>query len=259
MTLGPPGIASARRHLEATYGLALEGLGDDQIAGAIRAAADGCSDPADAAFLARVVDRLPIDESWLFREDGLWEWLRDAAGPALLEAAAAAARPLRVLSVGCSSGQEPFSAAIVLQGLLERGGIPPSAAAEHARIVGLDPSPARVEAARLGVLPAWSVQRARPGWLRGRVEPEDDAGTRFRVAPAVRAMCRFDVGNLVDLAARGNAALAGYDLVLCRHVLIYFRPAEAERLAGALARALDPGAVLVLSAPEAHLLAAGGL
>ncbi|HET8542072.1 MAG TPA: CheR family methyltransferase, partial [Anaeromyxobacter sp.] len=255
-----PAIAAARRHLEAAYGLALEGLGDDQIAGAVEAAADEVlADPADAAFLARVVDRLPIDESWLFREDGLWEWLRDEAGPALLEAAAAAARPVRVLSLGCAGGQEPFSAAILFQALLERGGIPGSAACEWARVVGLDPSPARVEAARAGVLPGWSVQRARSDWLRGKIAPEDEAAGRWRVDPAVRAMCRFEVGNLLDVAARGNAALGGYDLVLCRHVLIYFRRAEAERLAAALARGLDPGATLVFSAAEAHLLAPGGL
>ena len=260
MTLSSPAIAAARRHLEAAYGLALEGVGGEQIAGAIAAAAEeGCPDPADPGFLARVVDRLPIDESWLFREDGLWEWLRDPAGPELLEAAMTAARPVRILSIGCSGGQEAFSAAILFQGLLERGGIPGSAAAEFVRVAGIDPSPLRIEAARAGVVPAWSVQRARPEWLRGKVEPDDAAATRFRVDPAVRAMCRFDLGNLVEVAARGNAALAGYDLVLCRHVLIYFRPAEAERLAEALGRGLDRGAILVFSAPEAHLLAPGGL
>ena len=110
MTLPPLMVAAARRHLEAAYGLALEGLGDDQVSGAIAAAAeDPWVDPSEPRFLARVVDRLPIDESWLFREDPLWEWLRDEAGPALLDAALAAARPVRVLSLGCSAGQEPFS------------------------------------------------------------------------------------------------------------------------------------------------------
>jgi hypothetical protein len=72
-------------------------------------------------------------------------------------------------------------------------------------------------------------------------------------------MCRFDVGNLVAIAERGSGALGGFDLVLCRHVLIYFRPAEAERIAARLAGGLDAGAVLVFSAAEAHLLALGGL
>jgi chemotaxis methyl-accepting protein methylase len=252
-------VPAARRHLEAAYGLALEGLGDHQIAGAIAAAGGGKADPADPAFLARLVDHLPIDESWLFREDALWEWLRDDAGPALLEAAALAHRPVRVLSLGCSSGQESFSVAILFQGLLERVGLPASAAASYVRVTGLDPSPARIEAARSGFLPAWSVQRCREDWLRGRVAADGEVPGRFQVDPAAAAMCRFEVGNLLDVVERGNAALGGFDLVLCRHVLIYFRPAEAERLAAGLARGLDRGALLAFSAAEAHLLEPAGI
>jgi chemotaxis methyl-accepting protein methylase len=260
--LSDPGplLAAARGALEAAFGLALEGLADDQIQAAVYAAgAAGMADPRDPAYLARIVDRLPIDESWLFRDDGLWEWLRDTAGPQLLERAAAAGRPVRVLSLGCSAGQEPFTAAMLLQDLLERAGIPPSAASAYAQVVGLDSSPGRIEAARSGGLPSWSVQRCRADWLRGRIAPDPAAPGRYQVAPAVQAMCRFEVGNLVEVARRGNAALGGYDLVLCRHVLIYFRSAEACRLGAELARGLDAGAYLVFSAPEAHLLAGGGL
>jgi chemotaxis methyl-accepting protein methylase len=260
VTLASLLVAATRRRLEATYGLALEGVGEDQIASAIAAAAPASlQDPTDPLFLARVVDRLPIDESWLFREEGLWEWLRDTCGPALLDVALAGGRPVRILSLGCSGGQEAFSLAILFQGLLEQAGLPGSAAAGRVQVLGLDSSPARIEAARTGIVPGWSVQRARAEWLRGRVVPDDSAGTRWRVDPTVRAMCRFDVGNLVAIAERGSAALGGFDLVLCRHVLIYFRHAEAERLAARLAGGLDAGAVLVFSAAEAHLLVPGGL
>lgn len=259
-TVASLAVAAVRRQLEAAYGLALEGVGEDQVAAAIAAAEPATPlDAADPAFLSRVVDRLPIDESWLFREEGLWEWLREDCAPALLDAALAAARPVRVLSLGCSGGQEPFSLAILFQGLLEQSGVPGSAAATRVQVLGLDSAPTRVDAARSGLLPAWSVQRARPEWLRGRVTPEDAAATRWRVDPTVRAMCRFEVGNVVEIAGRGSAALGGFDLVLCRHVLIYFRPAEAERVASRLAAGLDRGATLVFSAAEAHLLAPGGL
>lgn len=253
-------VGATRRHLEAAYGLALEGLTLDQIASAV-SAAQRAGPPAaadDPAWLARVVDRLPIDESWLFRDEELWTWLRDVAGPQLLERAMALGRPVRVLSLGCSSGQEPFSVAILFQGLLEAAGIPGSAAHAYVSVTGVDSSPGRVALARSGVVNAWSVQRTRAEWLRGRVLLEDRQTGRHRVDATVQAMCRFEVGNLVEIAARGNAALGGADLVLCRNVLIYFRPAEAERIAAELGRGLDPGALLVFSAAEAHLLAASG-
>jgi len=260
VSLDAPLLAATRVALEASYGLALEGLGDDQIEMAVYGAASaGMADARDPGYLARVLDRLPIDESWLFRDDTLWEWLRDMAGPPLLEKAALAARPVRILSLGCSGGQEAFSAAMVFQELLERIALPPSAASSFVQVVGLDSSPARIEAARSGIIPAWSVQRCREDWLRGRVTPEPGLVARYRVAPATQAACRFEIANLVEVAARGNAALGGFDLVLCRHVLIYFRPAEAVRIAAELARGLDPGAHLAFSAAEAHLIEASGL
>ncbi|MGC3998983.1 MAG: CheR family methyltransferase [Anaeromyxobacter sp.] len=251
-------LAAVRRALEAAYGLALQGVGEAQIAAAVQSAAGGGpASPEDPAWLARVVDRLPIDESWLFRDEALWEWVREVAGPALLARAAEEGRPVRVLSLGCSAGQEPFTVAMALCDALEQRGLPASAAAGLVQVTGVDASPARIEAARSGSLSAWSVQRGPQAWIGARVQPEE--GGRYRVAEPVRALCRFEVGNLLEVVERGPAALGGHDLVLCRHVLIYARPAEAERLAGALARALDPGAHLVLAAAEAHLLAAGGL
>ena len=255
MNPSTPLLAATRAALESTYGLALEGLGDEQIENAVYAAASaGMADARDPAYLSRVVDRLPIDESWLFRDDALWEWLRDKAGPELLEGAAIAGRPVRIHSLGCSSGQEPFTAAMLFQDLLERIGLPPSATSAYVQVVGMDSSPFRIEAARSGLVPSWSVQRCRDGWLRGRVVPEPATLARYRIASSVQAACRFEQGNLVDVALRGNGALGGYDLVLCRNVLIYFRPAEAARLASQLARGLDPGAYLAFSATEAHLI-----
>lgn len=260
MSLAPAAIHAARRGLESAYGLALDGLDAGQVEAAIEAAAlRGGGDAGGPGFLPAVLDHLPIDESWLFREDPLWEWLRDDAGPALLERALAAGRPARVLSLGCSGGQEAFSAAILLQRLLARAAVPAFAWAARAQVVGIDSSPARVRSARGGALPGWSVQRCRPDWLAGGALAEEGPAGPWRVHPSIQALCRFEVGNVLELAERGNAALGGHDLVFCRHVLIYFRRGEAVRVAAQLARGLDPGATLVFSAAEAHLVEACGL
>lgn len=263
--LEPERIAAIRSALETSFGLALDGLSPNQVESAIEVAAGrfGASPEAakDDALLALVLDALPIDESWLFRDVELWRFLRDRIAPALLEAVFARGRAIRVLSLGCSLGQEAFSLAMLLQEFLEAAGIPASQTSAYVQVVGIDCSAARVALASGGLLNSWSVERCPdPSWLRGRVELLDGPARRYRVAPSIQAMCRFEVGNLLEIAERGEGALAGFDLVLCRHVFIYFRQAMGERLVRHLAAGLDPGAVLVLAAPEAHLLSgAAGL
>jgi chemotaxis methyl-accepting protein methylase len=256
MTAGRPTAAALRRALEAAFGLALEGLSDGQVLDAAGGALGG-SHPAlaPAGALARVVDRLPIDESWLFRDEGLWAWLEEEHLPALVERALGWGEPVRAVSLGCAGGQELHSLAILLQGLLGRAGVPASMAERCVRLRGLDASPARVAQAASGATSAWSVRRAPAARLGDRVRLADEATGRWQVDDSVRAMCRFEVANLLEVAAPGSGALRGEALVLCRHVLIYFRADEAAAVVAGLAGALDPGAVLVLSPSEAHLAA----
>ena len=136
-------------------------------------------------------------------------------------------------------------------GLLEAAGIPARGMAAFARVLGLDASPARVALAASGQASAWSVQRCASRWLGGRVRLVDSAAGRWQVDEGVRAMCRFEVGNLLEVVRPGSGALRGVDLVLCRHVLIYFRPDDAAEVVARLAAALDPGATLILSPSEA--------
>lgn len=245
-----------RAALERAYGLALDGLSDGQIEAALTgASAEGApADRADPAWLERVLDRLPIDESWLFRDEALWTWLRAEVGPPLLSHALTSGRPVRALSIGCSAGQEAFTIAILFQHLLQQAGLTASTLPRVVSVLGIDPSPGRIARAREGVVGSWSVARCDPEWLRGRVQLDDATAGRYLVDEAARAACSFEVENLLSLASAGNARLGGFDLVLCRNVFIYFRSSDAERLALALARGLDRGALLVVSAAEAHLL-----
>ena len=256
MTAGRATAAALRRALKAAFGLALEGLSDGQVLDAAAGALGGCHPAlAPAGALARVVDRLPIDESWLFRDEALWAWLEAELLPGLVERALGWGEPVRALSLGCAGGQELHSLAILLQGIFARSGVPATMAQRCVRLRGLDASPARVAQATSGATSGWSVRRAPAARLGDRVRLADEASGRWQVDDTVRAMCRFEVANLLDVAAPGSGALRGEALVLCRHVLIYFRADEAAAAVAGLAAALDPGAVLVLSPSEAHLAA----
>lgn len=243
--------ASVRRALRAAFGLGLEGLSDEQVLAAADSLVESQDERSRAEGLARVVDRLPIDESWMFRDEFLWTWLREDLLPNLVAGAISVGRPLSAVSVGCAGGQEAHSLAILLMGLLETAGVPARGVADCARVLGLDASPARVALAASGQASAWSVQRCPSRWLGGRVRLVDAAAGRWQVDEDVRAMCRFEVGNLLEVVRPGSQALRGVDLVLCRHVLIYFRPEDAAEVVARLATALDPGATLILSPAEA--------
>ncbi len=255
MTLTAPAMRAGalRRALRAAYGLGLEGLSDEQLLAATAPLGGGHPALATAGALARVVDALPIAESWMFRDEPLWAWLQEELLPGLVVDALSSGRPVRAISLGCAGGQEAHSLAILLLGLLEAAGFPAAGAAARLEVLGIDASPARVAQAASGLASSWSVARCPPRWLGGRVRLVDPSAGRWQVDEAVRALCRFEVGNLLEAARPGSAALRGAGLVLCRHVLIYFRPEEAAAVVEGLAQALDPGATLVLAPAEAHL------
>ncbi len=254
MSVDAQRLSYARRRLEEKFGLAMAGVTDPEIARAL-AAAGAPERPIaeeDAAFWVRCVDQLPIDESCLFRDPSLWAWLAETGLPPRVARALSERGQVRALSLGCAGGQEAFSLAMVLLDLFKACGMPAAAVPRYAAIRGVDASAARVAAARNGVLNAWSVERASGAkWAAGNLSPHPELPNHHRVDPAVAALTSFEQGNLLDLPP---AAVAGHDLVLCRHVLIYFTEARAQQLLAGIAAGLDPGALLVVSPVEAHLL-----
>ena len=174
-----------------------------------------------------LVDRLTIAETYFFRDAGQMELLRDHLLPQLMREAQG--RRLRVWSAGCSTGEELYSVAMLLDSL----GNPP------ADLLGTDVNPAVVEQARRGIYRQRSL-RSLPARLRAAyLQPH---GREFRINDQLRQRTSFSVENLFH---EQNAQLRGLDLIICRNVLIYF---ERERLPGILERfykALRPGGLLL--------------
>ena len=185
-------------------------------------------------------DRLPAlvtnNETYFFRETRQFEILVEQVVPE--RRARMPGRPLRILSAGCSSGEEPYSLAIALQ----------SAGHAPGRVWEMDAcdlNPDRIARARDGVYEEGSL-RACDAETRGRYfVPE---GRLFRLRERYRTGVRFFQANLL---APGFALERGaYDAVLCRNLLIYFCDAAFERAVGLLGRALLPGGYLFLGHSE---------
>jgi chemotaxis protein methyltransferase CheR len=185
-------------------------------------------------------DRLPAlvtnNETYFFRETRQFEILIDHVLPE--HRAAAPSRPLRLLSAGCSSGEEPYSLAIALHD----AGLPlPGKSWE---IDACDLNPERIGRAREAIYDETSLRACDPETRRRYFTAQNG---RFRLKDRYRVGLRFFQSNLL---APGFTLERPYDVILCRKVLIYFCDSAFESLIGLFARALAPGGYLFLGHSE---------
>jgi chemotaxis protein methyltransferase CheR len=186
--------------------------------------------------LRALAERLTVGETYFFRNAEQLRALGEAILPERLRAAGG--RPLRLLSAGCASGEEPLSLAMVALEAL--GPAPPVS------VLGIDVNPAALLRAQRGRYSAWSLRQT-PSALRERwFHP---AGREFMVDDAVRGLCTFEERNLVDADAPWAAA-GSFDVVFCRNVLMYFDVDTARAVVARLAHALVPGGALFLGHAE---------
>ncbi|HEU4385769.1 MAG TPA: CheR family methyltransferase [Anaeromyxobacteraceae bacterium] len=149
------------------------------------------------------------------------------------------ARPLRLWSAGCASGEEAYGLAISLLEAGRRDG--------SDTILATDVSERALEHARAGVYGAWSFRRDpgyRLAWFRGELP-------RREVAPEARALVRF---RRHDLAAEPMPA-ASFDGVVCRNVLRLLEGEAGARALRTLHQAVRPGGFLAVAPGETALLA----
>lgn len=197
--------------------------------------------PEQIGVLAR---HLTIGETYFFREKSSFEKLETLILPELIASRRGRDQRLRIWSAGCSSGEEPYSIAIILRRLL------PDLEEWQITILATDVNRAALAKAARGSYGNWSF-RGIPAWLRDRYFTRENAGT-FRISDAIRGMVTLAPLNLAQdrypaLINNTNAM----DIILCRNVLMYFEPAEALRVVGCFHRSLLDGGWLFVSPCEA--------
>jgi len=187
----------------------------------------------DAAEWRRVMDALAVPETYFWREADQIRAVVDGVLPQLV--ARAGGRPIRIWSVPCSSGEEPLTIAMMLdqRGWFSRADI---------EIAASDASPAAIRKAEAGVYSGRAF-RALPDGVRERYF--QSAGEKsWAISPDLRRRVRYDVVNLMDLAA--VAAHAFVPIVFCRNVFIYFSDRNIGRVVNTFAKSMpDPGFLCV--------------
>lgn len=184
-----------------------------------------------------VVDAMATNETSFFRDRAPFETLRGTVLPRLA-AARGGSRRLRVWSAACSSGQEPYSLAMLLDDMA------PAFARWQVSILATDMSSAAIARAEAGLYSQFEVQRGLPIRHLLRHFTQEEAG--WRISADLRAAVEFRRLNLLDDLRR----LGRFDLILCRNLLIYLdAPTKADVMAR-LAAALAPDGRLCLGAAE---------
>jgi len=236
--------------LREAIGLDASSLGPSAVARAVAARQAACrlddvhgywlrvrSSPSE---LQELIEAVVVPETWFFRDPGAFDALATMARAELVGNPARS--ELRLLSLPCSSGEEPYSMAIALLD----AGLP----ANRFRIDGVDISARALE---LGARASYGINSFRGHDLAFRDRHfRPAAAGRWQPSEEVRARVRLQQGNLFAPDFLPGRAL--YDYVYCRNVLIYFDPPTQARAVKVLLRLLAPGGCLFVGPSETGLL-----
>lgn len=201
------------------------------------------SAPLDRQQIESLARHLTIGETYFFREPLVFKALQEHVLPALISARRVTGQRLRLWSAGCSTGEEAYSLAILLQRTI------PDFRDWDISILGTDINPEALKKAEAGIYGDWSFRNA-AAWLREGYF-RDRGNGRYEVLPEIREMVRFAHLNLAQdshLSPADNAP--AMDIVFCRNVLMYFEPDLAARVVARLHKSLAEDGWLVVSPSE---------
>ena len=243
------GFALLQRFLRQTSGLALEAdklyLIEDRLRPILRAAnLSGIDDLARSLHvdpnseLARsVAEILTINETSFFRDKPLFTAFAERLLPSLI-AARRDQRRLRIWCAGCSTGQEPYSLAMLIDDHMRQ------LTGWQTDIVATDLSRSVIENARRGRYSQFEVQRGLPvAMLLRNFRREQDV---WQISDYLRAKVQFQTLNLMS----SFRDLGRFDIIFCRNVLIYFDVATKSLVLKRIADALADDGFLALGAAE---------
>lgn len=196
---------------------------------------DRLRNAATPALRRHVVEAMTTHETLFFRDPAVYDALRASIIPAIARMRQAT-RSMRIWSAACSSGQEPYSLAMLL---LELG-----FADWRIEILGTDLSTQILDRAASGSYLQIEVNRGLPASLL--VKYFQRAGLGWQVKSELRKLVRFSQFDL-----RTNMGpLGAFDLVLCRNVLIYFDIETRKRILSGIRGVLHPGGYFLMGSSE---------
>ncbi|MGB0747787.1 MAG: CheR family methyltransferase [Magnetospiraceae bacterium] len=194
----------------------------------------------DESLARDVTEAMTTNESFFFRDIKPFDLFRDATLPHLLKERATK-KSIRIWCAAASSGQEPYSLAILLK---EASAKMPGWRSE---IIGTDISAEMLAKAKAGIYSQFEVQRGLPIQLLMKYFKKQNE--MWQIDAALRAMVQYKEFNLLT----EPRALGQFDVVFCRNVLIYFDQPTKAQVLDRIAKLLPPDGVLYLGGAETVL------
>ncbi len=193
----------------------------------------------DLRLIDSVVDAMTTNETFFFRDKTPFEHLENIIIPDLV--AKKRGGNIRIWCAAASTGQEPYSIAMVLDQMGHKlGGC-------KVEIIGTDISERCLEKAKQGIYTQFEVQRGLPvQYLMKYFKKE---GENWRITDNIKSAARFRQMNLLD----DFRALGKFDIIFCRNVLIYFDIATKKRVLDRMAIQVDGAGYLLMGAAETVL------
>ena len=190
-----------------------------------------------------LASHLTVGETYFFREPESFEAIKRHIFTDLVQSRRGRDQYLRIWVAGCATGEEAYTMAIVLEELI------PDIDNWRIIILATDINPLFLQKAGNGLYSEWSFRRV-PLWIRKKYFNSTNEGS-FRVNPRIKRMVNFSYHNLAEdnypELSNGTNAM---DLIICRNVLMYFKPVLITRVIRNLRRCLVNGGWLAVSPVE---------
>jgi chemotaxis protein methyltransferase CheR len=206
----------------------------DQLCDSVRSA------DSNSILISNITEAMTTNESLFFRDTKPFDQFRDVVLPQLM-INRAATRKIRIWSAACSSGQEPYSLAMILkenQAKLQGW---------RFEIVATDLSEEMLAKARAGIYTQFEVQRGLP--IQMLVKYFKQNGEKWHIDSEIRSMIEYKPFNLLEHPRN----LGQFDIVFCRNVLIYFDQETKGKVLGQIADTMQKDGILYLGGAETVL------
>lgn len=188
----------------------------------------------------RLLHYLTVHETRFLRHESVLSLICERYLPSTHEQCTTAPVTINAWSVGCSTGEEPYSIAMAINDHMSKLGCE-----YYLGITASDISREAITIGRKGIYSRKQLKDIEDDWLDNYFDLVDDG--KLQVKEALRKRVCFNQLNILDV---GAAPIGKMDLIICQNLLIYFDKAQRIQIANTLADHLLPGGLLILGVGE---------